>query len=513
MNLPTFDELYVMSDLHLGGTKGFQIFTSTKEAALLLKELTGLAAGRRVCLVINGDLVDFLAEPGSQSFNPDAAEGMLRRIAEEDEAFKPVFEGLRAFVAKPDHHVVINLGNHDIEMSLPWVRAALLEVVAGTDDAARGRVELVFEGTGYAAKVGTAKVLCMHGNEVDSWNVTDFETLRRQGRDRLQGKGADDWQPNAGSRMVVEVMNGIKHEFPFVDLLKPEMEAVPPVLIALDASLVGKLTGLAGLGARAGKDALRMKAGFLGELGVPAEVAVPENPLAMAERRMRAKLMGGTVGAAGSAGAQTGNDLLARTERAFAQGTKPEDLIDGDRGKEYLGALSAAWDWIRGKPREELVRVALDGLLKDHSFDLTDEDDTYKGVMERVGPGFDFVVTGHTHLERAIGRKSGRANYYNAGTWVGVMRFEEAMLTDAAQFKTVFDRLAQGTLAALEDQTPAGKDPTLATRSLVMRNNAFVKISAEAGVTKGALLHAQLDRDKTKPTLKMETVKGSEFVG
>ena len=70
----------------------------------------------------------------------------------------------------------------------------------------------------YAA---AAKVVCVHGNEVDSWNVADYERLRRIGRDYQFGVSVEGWTPNAGAQMVIEVMNQIKRDYPFVDLLKP----------------------------------------------------------------------------------------------------------------------------------------------------------------------------------------------------------------------------------------------------------------------------------------------------
>jgi hypothetical protein len=60
--IPQFDELYSISDLHLGGEPGFQIFGSGKELAWLIRHLGAERPERtRVALVINGDFVDFLA--------------------------------------------------------------------------------------------------------------------------------------------------------------------------------------------------------------------------------------------------------------------------------------------------------------------------------------------------------------------------------------------------------------------------------------------------------------------
>ena len=88
---PLFDELSIVSDLHLGGADGFQIFDRGALAAAFIDSLTAKPSKRRVGLVINGDLVDFLAEPNATWFDPEGATGKLERIVA-DPAFSPVFE-------------------------------------------------------------------------------------------------------------------------------------------------------------------------------------------------------------------------------------------------------------------------------------------------------------------------------------------------------------------------------------------------------------------------------------
>ena len=101
--------------------------------------------------------------------------------------FEPVFVALQRLLKTPDRQLLVNLGNHDLELALPWVRAHLTQRLTGGDEAARARLVWVTDGTGVRCRVGNATVLCLHGNEVDSWNVTDFEQLRRIGRDRQFG--------------------------------------------------------------------------------------------------------------------------------------------------------------------------------------------------------------------------------------------------------------------------------------------------------------------------------------
>jgi UDP-2,3-diacylglucosamine pyrophosphatase LpxH len=269
-----FDELHVISDLHLGGVKGFQIFGSANELAALINWVRDRPA-TKVALLINGDTVDFLAEPGAQYFDPRGANEKLDRIAQDD-SFKPVFTALSQLAAKPNRSLIFTLGNHDIELALPWVRAHLVELIAGTDDAAKGRITLALDGTGYACSVGGASVLCVHGNEVDTWNVTDYERLRRSGRDYVQGRPTEEWTPNAGTKLVIDVMNGIKREYPFVDLLKPEVEAVVPVLLAMDPKQIQKVSRLTAVGTRLAWDTVRRMTGFLaaGEEAEPGSVGI-----------------------------------------------------------------------------------------------------------------------------------------------------------------------------------------------------------------------------------------------
>src|SRR5690606_26976464 len=50
--------------------------------------------------------------------------------------------------------------------------------------------------------------------------------------------------PNAGTRMVKEVMNEVKEKYKWIDLLKPETQAAVGTLIVLDPSQAKKITDL-----------------------------------------------------------------------------------------------------------------------------------------------------------------------------------------------------------------------------------------------------------------------------
>src|SRR5262249_35079093 len=129
------------------------------------------------------------------------------------------------------------LGNHDLEMSLPGPRRALLARLGP------GRVEFVYDNQ--ALTLGP--VLIEHGNRYDSWNAVPHD-VRRQVRSTVsRGEPAPTFPRVPGSELVVRVMNELKARYPFIDLLKPETEAALPLLAVLEPSVLGRLSEVVGL--------------------------------------------------------------------------------------------------------------------------------------------------------------------------------------------------------------------------------------------------------------------------
>lgn len=507
-SLPQFDELYVISDLHLGGPRDFQIFNSGDELKRLIDHLRGWSPAKRVALVINGDFVDFLAERPSKYFDPAGAVAKLDRIATEDPTFTPSFEALRRFAATKNRHLVINLGNHDLELALPWVRARLMEILAGTNEAARGRITLAFDGAGYLCRVGDAEVICVHGNEVDDWNVADYEVIRRFGREVTQGRPVESWIPNAGSQLVIDVMNDIKSRFPFVDLLKPETDGVLPILFALAPDQRDKMRAIAATARRLVWDKLRRATGFLGaeEDGEVVRVEVPFGASGMvpvvsgdaAGSLGRRRADGPAFGAPPRLGEPAyAARLLAETEERLGRGVDPLALVGGDARGAYLGVGAAVMKWVRGEDTSEVLREALEKLGEDRSFDFDVEDATFKGLDEQIEGNAEFVIAGHTHLERALRRRSGRGFYFNSGTWARLVRLKKEVLQDAARFRAAYEAFRAGTMQALDG-----------TNELVVRRLTVVAVWAE-----GAATHGELRRVNTEqPRPLLTPVEGTRFV-
>lgn len=466
-SLPQFDELYSISDLHLGGTPGFQIFNSGAEVEKLVNALRAADSerpDRRVALVVNGDLVDFLAERPARHFDPAGAVDKLSRIVK-DPAFAPVWRSLQKFAATRNRSLVITLGNHDVELALPWVRSHLLDVLSGGNEAARGRITLSFDGAGFLCRVGNAEVLCVHGNEVDTWNVTDHETIRRIGRDLTHGLPVESWIPNAGTQLVIDVMNDLKGRYPFIDLLKPEMEGVIPTILALAPDQRDKVRAVVATARRLAFDKVRRATGFLGaEDAVEAAVALPAGAVA------------GRFGSPGSRKA-----LLAEADERMRSGVDPLSLVPADERGEYLGLSGAVLRFFRGEDTSEVLREALEQLREDRSFDFAAEDATFKSLDEKIGGDIDFVIAGHTHLERALRRKKGRGWYFNSGTWVRLIRLEKDVLGDKDKFGKVFDAFKAGTMDALDQ-----------FKGLVLRRLTLVAVWSDGEGTHGELRHVGL---------------------
>ncbi len=453
-----FDQLYIVSDLHFGGEPGFQIFGSQAEMIWLIQHLTQLDSAQQIGLVINGDFIDFLAEAPSRHFDPDGAVRKLERVALQDPTFSPIFSELKNFLNTANRKLMINLGNHDLELTLPWVRERLIEILTDNNELARARLTMVFDGSGVYANVGSKSVLCVHGNEVDAWNPADFEKLRQISRDYQFGRPVDNWIPNAGSKMVIDVMNPVKRNYPFVDLLKPEAEGVVPTLLACDPQQLSNLDSVLGLASAASswlQTKISKPRGMLGEEKESAPLAgsAAANTTGLTQALINRNFPsnGSSTNHASGAGNDAANMLLAVEQQALS-GVDPLHLVQGKQS-EQLGGMGAFINWLKNKPAYEVLREALDKLDEDRSFDPTAVDDTFTSLDKEVQGNIDFLVAGHTHLERALQRQKGNGYYFNSGTWARLIKIEPTTRQSPEKFKALFDILKNGTMAKL-DATP-----------------------------------------------------------
>jgi len=446
MSVPTFKQLYVVSDLHMGSTKGFQIF---RKGRLLANFIRGLCEeerareaseprdDKRIALVLNGDTVDFLAEEPPCYLDPDGAIRKLRRICEEDESFTMVWEQLRAFVQKENRHLVINLGNHDVELALPHVQHWLVDWLSEGNDAARGRITMAVDGAGYRCTVDDKKVLCLHGNEVDGWNPVDFHQLLNMARAINRGiSKKPKWDANAGTRLVIKVMNDIKRRYRFVDLLKPEKEAVIPALVALRETSFDKVAKIVFLKARSKVDRQLLREGVL------AAEAEAEEADSAGEEAFTALLDNAFGEGLGSSRTEELDALLQTARENIEKDIDPMDALD-ESSMEALGVIGKLWSYrklLTRDPSEGLRQGLQKWLNEEKVFNLDYEDDTFKDLDEEIGHEVDCLIAGHTHVARARERRQSHGYYYNCGTWAGLIKLTDEQLT-SEEFPQVYKTL------------------------------------------------------------------------
>jgi UDP-2,3-diacylglucosamine pyrophosphatase LpxH len=477
MKLPKFDEIHVISDLHMGGREGFQILKQTGRLAAYIRLISSQKTGR-TALILNGDVIDTLAEETGGYIAVDNAESVVQRIIT-DPSFVPVWDALAEFVKVDDKFLVIVLGNHDLEISFPVVQHLIVDRLAGQDVTARGRVEFSFMGAGYTCLVGDARVFCTHGNEADSWNFVRYEDLAKVGRRLNAGRSLNprEWEPNAGTMLVKDVMNDIKRFYPWIDLLKPETKGAVGVLMAIDPAQAKKLDRILPI--------IGEKIESIGDMDHRLSAEGFSTP--SADKKLKPASVDGLLGASLSEGlqlAQRGNVVTADDLLRAVETTYKTDNAFADDGETTLGIGQYIWDRFKGISKPEALRRALvDWLEDDKSFEIDNRDDTFNQIVPTVGPGIDFIVTGHSHLERAI-ELGGNRFYFNCGTWIRLLKFAGAMLDDEASFKPVYDLLAAPTMDKIDQAVFGGM-------SFVLDQLSSVVIQMDGNGVVGRLMHVE----------------------
>ncbi len=472
-NFPQFDEIHVISDIHMGGAEpDFQVLRETKRLAGYIRWVGQQQPDKPLALVLNGDVFDTLAEKSSDYVMVDTAVPVVQSIMD-NPSFRDIWQALAEFVALNNRQLVFVIGNHDIEIAFPVVQRLIQQRLAGDDLVKKARIEFSTTGAGFSCLVGTARVYCTHGNEVDGWNYNRYEDLAKVGRRLNAGLSLTqkEWRPNAGTRMVKEVMNQVKQRYKWIDLLKPETQAAVGTLVVLDpsqASKIGDLVSIATNKAVSGRDMdQRLSMGDSGTApdATPAPVRIDQllgaHLTAGLQQSPRQPASGNSV-----------DDMLLQAEQNLGNKQALQPAADGQ-----LGTGQLIWDrltgWIRGISQAEALRRAMqDWLAKDKSFDITDPDDTFKDICAEVGNDVDFIVTGHTHLERAIELGGGRF-YLNCGTWIRLMQFTPQMLQDEASFQPVYQVLTDGRMESIDKASFFGKPFVMdQTSAVIIRSTA-----------------------------------------
>lgn len=426
-----FDKLYVVSDLHLGGPVGKRACRETPTLVKLIQ-----AAIRdplpRVALVLNGDIFDFLAiGPEAKEFNLHP-ERVLRAMGK-DEEYKPFFDELGKFVREEarERHLILQLGNHDIELCLSQAQEAMLELMQVVEPVARSRVRFETSGTGWTCKVGHRLISVVHGNAWDPWNVVDHAVLTQVAQSAAHGAIRVP-RTNAGTTMVCRVINKMKVDRPFVDLLKPEDKPLMAVLAAVDAP-----TSYLGLAKALSR---RLPEGQFGELLGATPAAFESAPMRDGPQAEMASLLD----EAALAMAPDGAAVLLEAEENLEQERRVRDLVSDELGQLRYALDYGRVGWKRllakvattqGQPIADSLRNALnEWLADDTSFSIDQLSDIDRSIRAAAPDHIDLVIAGHTHLPRATPR------YINTGTWMRVLKLNDSnYMADAASFQAFFN--------------------------------------------------------------------------
>jgi len=402
--------IFVISDLHLGGPPATETSPTlemcTPQARQTLARFIRYAAAQRhgdqdVRLVINGDVVDFLAEEGASPFIRDdtrareVLQDILRRTDE-------VWTALAGFVAS-GAALTLMLGNHDLELSLPAPRRLLLERLGP------GRVEFIYDNQAFV----DGPVLIEHGNRYDTWNMVPHNRLRHVRAKLSRGEAPRRYPKVPGSDLVCRVVNRLKQKYRFVDLLKPETEAVLPALPALDPTPGGWLDRVVN-GIRGSWPFTRSMLTRRDKQGRPRkdlEYTTAARELTERQRKL---------------------DAALRTAKDWDGVLDPETTSYTQVDFEGLRELwDAAVEYRRQKLVEKLRQKWRATSQALHwGFRTTEEADTWlTPARASAGAGFEVIVYGHTHLAKQVPLPGG-ATYLNSGTWVDLMRVPAAILGD-----------------------------------------------------------------------------------
>ena len=439
-----------------------------------------------VCLVLNGDLIDTLAEDELRGYVALDA-GTALQIMDHlytDPSFAPVWTALGDFVTAGGH-LVITLGNHDLELALPVVQRSIRTRLGG--DAAQ--IEFATSGGGYTCQVGEATVFCTHGNEVDDWNLVDYTQLGWLANATNAGRTVDasKWEPNAGTRLVVDVMNKVKREHPFVDLLKPETSPLISVLLTIDDDIIREVDWSAAFPILSRK----LHGGMVNRkiLSATDDLSSASND-AVAEEASR-QLLGSSLSAEieNQSQGESKDDLLLQAGVDAADPDSAPALTASGADRRTLGWF----DILKGKvgllsPVESLRLALQDWIDEDKTFDVRNaEDALFQEMQDRVADGVHFVCTGHTHSAQSLSLPGGR-RYFNSGTWVRLLRLTPELLSDKAAFaEEAYPALRAGTMDRLDGQRIPG---TGGKTDMVIDRTNFLKFIANGNTVTGSLMRA-----------------------
>lgn len=423
--------LIVLSDLHIAPPGPLCAFQSGHSLAALLRD----QARPGTTIVLAGDIFDLLhVEQHPGVLDMPGAPGFLRRTLGAIKTMdwgRDVFQAIAALINAGGRCIMMP-GNHDPELHHPDARSILLEALELSD---HPDFVLHRDDDPLPFQIGNNHVIVGHGHRVDKWNDIDPGAVRR-----AMETGRRDIELPPGSRLVREVLLPFKHarnaktgkpRFPFVDLLKPELPAVPLLLLYFDPVMCMNLLGKA-LGVVQAR-LLRRFARHLRPGPVLGDGAKMEPPTNLDELLADA----------------LAQELTERERHApSATQDKLETFLEGHSAPRP-GMLANHSTWLAP------VRAALRLISHNNTFFnekvLSSDDEAIVDKQLRPQKEPCVGIFGHTHAARHV--THGKHMYVNTGTWMGLMdlpRFD-----DDNAVRSWVDKLEAGDVPRIERHTYA----------------------------------------------------------
>jgi UDP-2,3-diacylglucosamine pyrophosphatase LpxH len=364
------EELFVLSDLHLAAERNAGLFQSDAELAACLRWIFNDT--RDSLTVLAGDVLDFLILTNGKTKVDLACLGDHTR--EIIEHHPEVFDALSELARSPRHQLVLMGGDHDSELIFPSVQETIeLRLGSGLINPT---IRWLVHGEALRVRVGEAVVLIEHGNVLDPWNRINHAALQSAfalvSRNLSAG---DDYQPPLGSRLALEVLSQLRGSYQWIDCVKPETEAVLPLLWPFASRQQKSILSL-------------------------AEEYLSDRDFAL-------------------------NKKIGNTR-------DPERLYKGEKEAENSTQEKVFEDWVRemstqrrltpftGREEGKLIKTLRSVSARDTFFELERPGDSVKYLRPIFEGGTDLVIHGHTHSAKACVVDGGF--YINTGTWGQLLR-------------------------------------------------------------------------------------------
>lgn len=368
----------IVSDLHLGPGKDFEIFAGAKELPALLDNVA--SAPTRV--IINGDGVDFLMNFDPPQLDPARAVAHARDIVA-----SPVTAGVLSALGRVlarGGDVIIRLGNHDVELAVLEVQAIIRDALGQPREIA-ARLSFDYRDAPAIIDVGGAKILVTHGDNHDMFNRVTYDTLNQP----------EKFEYPPGSIVVREFMNPLirEHCLRFINLLKPDFEGAVMAAVAVAPDAAKLILNR--------KPALRQTLQALIRTAIGGSSFAEDEESSGLEARME----------------QAGLNAEERAALEERLGDGPANFAEDDS----IWKATAVKLGREGLKLYAMLHRRIVGQRGEMYFEPEPKESEWNEA-KRLASKFQVgaVVTGHTHSARC--KEADGVTYANTGTWIQLMR-------------------------------------------------------------------------------------------